>query len=44
MAVTNQKHIERQASQLLERVALIHNQDGRLRIDRKREFLRTFCF
>jgi hypothetical protein len=35
MAVTNQKHIERQVFQLLERVALIHNQDGRLRIDRE---------
>ena len=33
MALTNQKHIERQAYQLLDHVALIHNKDGRLRID-----------
>ena len=33
MVLINQKHIERQASKLFDRVALIHNQDGRLRVD-----------
>jgi hypothetical protein len=34
MALANQKHIERQLLRLLDRVALIHNRDGRLRVDK----------
>jgi hypothetical protein len=33
MALINQKHLEQQAFRLLDHVALIHNRDGRLRID-----------